>query len=419
MKVWLVKIHEPLPIDGNVRLYRTGTLAQALAEAGHDVTWWTCTFYHQRRTQRFETDQTIQLAPNYKLELLYSKPYTSNVSPTRFMSDVVGAKRILAKMQTQEKPDVVFCAFPTIEIAHASKRYCARHGVPLVLDVRDLWPDIFETLLPPKKARLAKPLMGALRRRTAASFQAATGITGVSQKYLDFGLRYAGRKQGPNDGVFPLGYPRDLEPQDPEVRDRLLAEMGVDPKKFIAWFVGIFGSSYDILSVVKAARRLKEQGDDSIQFVLCGEGDQFDAVKKEAEGLDNVLLTGWVDKPKLAAIGARADVGLMAYRAVAPQGLPNKLFEYLASGLPVISSLLGETEAAVAKYGCGRTVRPESPEALADALLYYRDHPEERKANGLAGQKVFREEYASEVVYPRLVDYLRQVVARTRQERSS
>ena len=59
MKVWLVKLGEPLPVDGNRRLHRYGILAEMLSQKGHEVTWWTSTFDHWDKKQRFETDKAL------------------------------------------------------------------------------------------------------------------------------------------------------------------------------------------------------------------------------------------------------------------------------------------------------------------------------------------------------------------------
>ena len=65
---------------------------------------------------------------------------------------------------------------------------------------------------------------------------------------------------------------------------------------------------------------------------------------KLAIGLQNVVFTGWVNKHELKYLSDIADIGLMAYSKGAPQGLPNKIFEYMSSGIPILSSLQGETE---------------------------------------------------------------------------
>src|SRR5260370_7964074 len=106
-----------------------------------------------------------------------------------------------------------------------------------------------------------------------------------------------------------------------------------------------------------------------MQFVLSGSGERELEWKKQAGELRNVIFTGWVDSARIACLGQLASIGLAAYSPSAPQGLPNKLFEYMAYGLPVVSSLPGEAEAFLGESRCGITYKAGDAESLVDALL--------------------------------------------------
>src|SRR6188474_514837 len=81
MNIWLVTVGEPLPMDGKGtdRLYRAGILATLLARHGHRVTWWTSTFDHVRKAQRFPTDTSHRLDNGVELKLLHGCGYSRNV----------------------------------------------------------------------------------------------------------------------------------------------------------------------------------------------------------------------------------------------------------------------------------------------------------------------------------------------------
>ena len=70
MRVWLVKVGEPLPIDRMVRPFRYGVLAQMLASEGHEVTWWTSTFDHVTKKQRYAQNQTVDVERGYRINRL-------------------------------------------------------------------------------------------------------------------------------------------------------------------------------------------------------------------------------------------------------------------------------------------------------------------------------------------------------------
>ena len=86
MKVWLIHLGELLPIDGKVRLFRYGILAEMLAERGHSVTRWAPTFIHATKNQRFTHGQTVDVNEKYRIELLYAQGYRRHVSLARSLS---------------------------------------------------------------------------------------------------------------------------------------------------------------------------------------------------------------------------------------------------------------------------------------------------------------------------------------------
>ena len=102
MLIWLVKIGETLPIlESNARLLRTGILAKNLVEKGHDVVWWTSTFDHFKKKHHFKTDTDLQLAPNYRLTLLYGSGYQKNVSPGRIRDHKIIATKFQQRIYSE------------------------------------------------------------------------------------------------------------------------------------------------------------------------------------------------------------------------------------------------------------------------------------------------------------------------------
>ncbi len=151
MLVWLVTIGEPLPVQEGEkdRPHRTGLFARLLAERGHEVVWWTSTYDHFRRKHLFAEDHALRVNERLEIRLLHGCGYRSNVSLARFRDHRQVAGRFAAAAQAEpRRPDIIVAALPTIELCLESARYGKRHGVPVVLDMRDMWPDVFLELLP-------------------------------------------------------------------------------------------------------------------------------------------------------------------------------------------------------------------------------------------------------------------------------
>ena len=107
----------------------------------------------------------------------------------------------------------------------------------------------------------------------------------------------------------------------------------------------------------------------------------------------------------------------MAYSRGAAQGLPNKLFEYMAAGLPILSSLEGEGAEFIATHQVGFNYPPGDSDRLARIIARLADHPQERETAGANGRRLFLAEFEANIVYGNLATYLA-VIGETRRSRA-
>ena len=408
MRVWLIQTGEPLPIDGEApRLLRTGIMARALAERGHDVTWWCSTFNHWTKTHRYPSSTTVDINDRYRLRLLESPGYRRNVSLGRIIDHRILANNFEAEIRRQPRPDVILCSFPTIEMAEIAADFGREHGIPVIVDVRDIWPDAFLSVLPGMLQPVARVFCRGMYRQAARAMRNSDAIIGVSDGYLQWGLDLANRPRSADDRIFPLGYER-ASPSAAELAaaEKFLLGAGVDPERVICWFIGTFGRTYDVPTVIKAARALEDKHDHRAQFVLSGEGPSTQECREMARGLDNVVFTGWLNSSAIEWMMGTASVGLAAYTPGAPQGLPNKLFEYLSAGLAIVSSLGDEARELLEMFGCGFSYTPGDSESLVSVLTPLLDNPAMLSQTRDAARRAFAEHFSTERVYAPYLDYL-------------
>lgn len=410
MKVWIVAVGEPLPIDAAAnRPHRCGMIAEVLVRRGHEVLWWTSTLDHVRKEHRYKSATTIKISTNLMLRLLHGVRYSRNISLRRLWNHYQIGRQFRREAAAMSKPDIILSSFPTIELSESSAAIGKEAGIPVLIDVRDLWPDIFVQYLPKIARPLGHLLVKPLIRDTSKAFRNCAGIIGTSEQYLTFGLSYAERTRGARDAVFPLGYARqEAESADLESASAKLVEMGVDPKKTICWFVGSFGATYDLAPVIEVARRI-ERSHRNVQFVFSGDGERFEEWSNDAAGLENVMFTGWLNADGLASLSRSAKVGLAAYGQGAPQSLPNKIFEYLSAGLPIVTSLGGECKALLDAYDCGATYVPGDSASLLAALTPYLEDETRRSHCGANASRLFQNQFRSEAIYARMADFLEEV----------
>ena len=405
MKIWLIMSGEPLEQFGE-RPHRVGILSKMLVEEGHNVTWWTTDYDHQHKKYLYGKDTEIVNDFGVSMVFLHPKtPYNKNISLSRIRNHKEVADKFKNISYKKEKPDIILCAFPTIDLAYEAVNYGKDNNIPVVVDVRDLWPDIFFDILPNKLKFIGKLLLSGYVNKTKYIFENCTNITGVSNNYLEYGINYGNKVKTELDKVFYLGYKKEELSSDKyeELYSEFL-NLGIDKDKILIWFVGTFGQTYDLKPVISIANKFKNK---NIQFVFTGDGENMEEWKLLAQGNENIIFTGWVNKDALLYLGKISDIGLMAYRYGAPQGLPNKLFEYCANGLVILSSLQGETKDVLETAKIGFTYSNKNElEKYLNILLKNSDID-------LISQKskeLFENTFLAQKVYGNMIEYLENIV---------
>jgi len=412
MKIWLIHVGELLPIDGNVRLFRYGVLAEMLAEKGHHVTRWAPTFIHAHKRQRCLHDKTIQLSKHHSIELLYARGYSKNVSLNRVRFYYQLANVLKRRINEEPPPDIILSAIPTPGMCIVALRYAQKHKIPLVIDVRDLWPDIYMTAIPKQLRFLVRYFLWPISHKNRQLFRGASAIFGVTETYLNWGLGFAERERVQSDAVFPLGYPiPNFTAREIAEETRNLLNLGVDPNKIICCFFGQFEASYDLETVIKAARSLERSGCNNVQFVLCGEGAKLNVLRNQAADLRNVLFPGWVPGSTIQALMRMSKIGLVTYVNGAMQSLPNKAIEYLAGGLSIVSSLHGELEKMIEDENCGVTYEAHGMHSLVCAIRSLAENPDGLRCMRGKAKELFEKQFTASRVYLPMIDKLDKIAS--------
>ncbi len=402
MKIWLLQANEPMPVTHpNERLFRMGLVAQKLNKRGHEVTWFATTFDHFKKKQLFEKDTWVEVNENYKLCLIWAPSYKKNISIKRIINHKYMGLRFRKIAKDLEKPDIIFVSFPTIDFAEEAIRYGKKNNIPIIVDIRDLWPDIFKHNLSKLKGLIATPYICLMDYKTKKLMKEATGIVGISPLIVDWGAKKAGREVLKNDKSFFMGYEKNKNLLDEEKEIE-----NFDKDKFNICFFGTIGNQFDFDLVAEIA---KEINDEDIKFVFCGDGPELSNVKEKFKGIENSKFLGWAAKSELNYILNNSKIGIAPYKNTFDfqMSISNKFAEYLSYGLPVIISAIGYMGEFAKENDCGLASR--EPKEIAKYIQELKENEKRYELVSKNAIKTYEDNFVAEKIYSDLVDYLEEV----------
>ena len=337
MHVWLINPYGPIPGEG-WRDYRFTYQARALAKRGHDVIWWTAAFNHHNKRYRAH-DWERRDGDGYTIQLVPTPSYLRNISVRRLLFEWTFARNVVLRGRTLRPPDVILAADPPQFCGAAGRKLAGVHHARLVLDCFDLWPELFVNAAP----RLLRPLVNLavqpLRSMRRRNLRAASLVIAVADPYRDALVREGAR----NAITIPIG----VDPTE-------LRTARIPHERLTLVYAGSLGEHYDLTTLLDALRGL------DAELVIAGQGPSEARLRREAPS--NVRFAGVLGTEELKRLYASADIGLAPYVAASIVALPTKLFDYLAAGLPVITSL------DIDLYGAGERYAAGDAASLRDAI---------------------------------------------------
>ena len=270
-----------------------------------------------------------------------------------------------------------------------------------IFEVRDLWPEL------PRALGMKNPLLlGGMSLLEWLAYRWADACVGLAPG-IEEGIK---RRSPPGRRVALIPNGCDLELFHPASRGRLDLP-GIAPGNFVAGFTGAHGLANGLEAVLDAAVELKRRGRADISLVLIGDGIRKDRLVARArrENLENCHFFPPMKKTAVARLTASLDCGLQIladvpafYRGTSP----NKFFDYISAGLPVVNNYPGWLADLITEHRCGLVVPPRDPIAFGDALIRLADHQEERSAMGRAARALAERKFSRAALSRQFVDFL-------------
>jgi len=282
--------------------------------------------------------------------------------------------------------DLVWGTTPPIFQAPTAWLLARLKGVPFLLEVRDLWP-AFAVAVGVLKNKTLIRMSEWLERFL---YRHADQVMVNSPGFIDHVKARGAEKVA----LIPNG--TDPEMFHPEAKGTSFREKNNLKEKFLVLYAGAHGLSNDLDVILEAAVQL--QCEKEIQFVLLGSGKEKTRLEKEAEerGLDNVLFLPPVPKVEMSKALAAADACLAILKPIEmyKTTYPNKVFDYMAAGRPIILAIDGVIREVVEEAQAGIFVNPGDPQSLAKAIQDLALNPTKRRKMGINGRKMIELQFS-------------------------
>ena len=411
LSIWVLQTGEPLHIDGShIRPMRAINLSNALVNSGHKVILWSSAFHHQEKYHRSNTIKSIKLTNNLEIRLIPSRGYSRNIGIERLI-DHAQLAFSLKKMlnNTETFPDVVFIGYPPIETAVFMVKWLKKRGIPCLLDIKDQWPVLFLNAVPTSLRFLGHIVFWPYFYLARRVMREVTGLSSMSNSFLDWALEFSGRERSDMDEIFPLTSPlgRISQLQLERARKWWDSQGILDDGRLRFCFVGSHSPAFDFKPIQKAAKMLSTTAL-QCEFVICGDGELTKDLKNMMKGLENVKFPGWIDHPKIEVLAERSFCAIAPYINIEnfTRNIPNKIIDALSLGLPILSSLEGEVASLIKKNGIGMSYSTNDDNTLLNCIETLIHNPELHKTMSQQARELYAKRFSYDIVYSRLVKHL-------------
>lgn len=377
---------------------RFAYLADMLVSNKNDVEIITSDFFHEEK--RHFNDNSIKR--KYDVTLLHEPGYSKNICLQRFRSHSILSKNILKYLKKRKKPDVIYAAVPSLDVADAVAKYCKQNDVKFVVDIQDLWPEAFKMVV-------NIPIVSdigffPMKKKADHIYSAADEIVAVSQTYAERGLSVNAQAKGK---IVYLG--TDMERFD-SFSENNIDDARIKNDRIKIVYVGTLGASYDLHTVFEAMRLFDQKTIDKIQFIIIGDGSQRTTFEKDAGDLP-VVFMGMLPYCDMVAVLTKCDIAVNPIVAGSAGSIINKHADYAAAGLPVVNTQeCREYRKLLESYICGINCNVESVQQVARAIEELIENPEKRKNMGANSRRMAEEKFDRAVTYRRIIKVIDEIM---------
>lgn len=410
----LIQFYEETPESIENIKRRAAFLGKYLAENNFRVTWIKSGFCHSSKKDLFG-DSIKELSSDFKIIHVPGIGYKHNVCIKRYLHDFVCSKQMLKVLKKLGHIDCILTSIPSVFGSYFAAKYALKNNIPYVLDLRDAWPDAFPfavyNIILRQFIKLAiLPecfLLKYVLRHSSA-------IVSMSNDMLNWGLKKIKKYTNPTS-VFYLSTTEDvtLSANEIEAFSKKYSSI-ISRKTFKCFYISKFGRGCQPIILIDTARLMKSY---NVDFILCGNGDYEEDIKKNASGVENVFLPGFLEHKEAFFLSQNCHCGITfisnessAHDVKAVHSFPNKVFFQFMCGMPLINGMKGELNKVVEEKKLGLNFLINDTKIIRDNILKLKNDDCLRLNLAKNSRQFFENHCQPKNVYNSYVNFLKNIV---------
>jgi glycosyltransferase involved in cell wall biosynthesis len=377
----------PPTMNGFTRPYDLGG---ELNKKGYKVTIFSASYLHFSNINLINNRQLYTLNNDSKIPFIFIKTTSSaNNGVKRILNMMQYYKNLIktAKMFIKKnlRPDIIIASSPHPLAMLAGIKIAKKLKIPCICEVRDFWPEVFFMGGKLKEKSLIGKLLINGEHWIYKNADAIIFLKPGDTNYL-WEKKWTTSQGGDIEleKCFYINNGVNIKLFDHQIESNILKDADLLNEKFKVVYTGAIRPVNNVGNIIDAAKLLKRNED--IQFLIYGQGNQLNHLKQRVkdEGITNVVIKGYVDKKFIPYILSKSSLNILNYSQSkynwSRGNSSNKLFEYMASGNPIISTVkMGYSP--LEEYECGVSLDEASPEKLAKAIMEFYSMPLEEFEN--------------------------------------
>ncbi|WP_099203703.1 glycosyltransferase family 4 protein [Miniphocaeibacter massiliensis] len=367
--IWIINHYADPPNIG--KFTRHYNFAKHLIDRGYNVKIFTASTIHTTSINMITNDSKYKVDNYNGVEYVFVKTSTyQNSDYKRILNILEYYLRVPKVTKNFVKPDLILASSPHPLTWMAANKIAKRTGAKFITETRDLWPETFVAMGKVGRKNIISKILYSIERKMYRKadrniFTIPGGIDYIRDRNLN-----TSKVDYINNGI-------DLKTFYENVANSKYVDKDLSDKNaFKLVFTGAIGRANDLGITIKAFEILKNSNCDNIKFLIFGDSGEKEELEKycKTKGLDNVIFKGRVNKNEVPSILTQSDLQLLSV-ANLPElykyGMsPNKLFEYMAAGKPVLSNQSCGYD-PIELYDFGKVASSNTSEAIAESLTYF------------------------------------------------